>query len=56
MVEVTEGEIRPNQDEIEVINLGIEQEVKEVKTSAKLTKEDRKRLVSLFTKYLDIVA
>lgn len=33
--------------EREIINLGIEQDVKEIKISAKWTKEERERFVSL---------
>lgn len=49
-------EIKLNQKETKVINLATEQDAKEVKISAKLTKEERERLVSFLKEFIDIFA
>jgi hypothetical protein len=45
---------KPVSEELEVINLGIEHEKKELKVDTLVTANERKRLVSLLHKYANI--
>ncbi|RDY13001.1 Copia protein, partial [Mucuna pruriens] len=55
-VESEDKIILPYQEEIETVNIGSEEEVKEVKVGLAMCSDDRNQLVQLLTEYIDIFA
>lgn len=53
MVKITEKKIRPNQEETELVNLGIQQNVKEVKIGVKLAINENERMTELLKEFMD---
>ena len=56
MVEQEEREVKPHQEETEVVNLGVSEEKKEVKVSTGMSTNVRDELVTLLRDYQDIFA
>lgn len=54
MVESHEREIWPSHEESELVNLRVDDELKGVKISAKLIKEERERLLALLKVFVDV--
>ena len=51
-----ENTIQPNKEPLEVINLGLEEDPKEVKIGASLHPDVKRRLIELLKEYVDIFA
>ena len=56
LVEQEERQILPHQEITEAINLGIEEEKKEVKIGTTLSSATRKKLIDLLQDYSDVFA
>lgn len=56
MAELDEKKIKYSQEKIKTINLGSEDDIKEVKINTKITKEKRERLICLLQKFVDAFA
>ena len=56
LVEDSEKSWKPASEKLEVINLGNEQEKKELKIDTFVTTKERDKLVSLLHKYADVFA
>ncbi|KAL0533834.1 hypothetical protein IC582_028105 [Cucumis melo] len=56
MVEEEDEVLGPHQELVEAINLGSQEESKEVKIGTSLTRESRKKLINLLREYSDIFA
>lgn len=54
MVESDEREIKPSYETTKLINLRFDDELKEVKISAKLVRKERERLVALLKEFIDV--
>ncbi|MCI37436.1 hypothetical protein A2U01_0058660, partial [Trifolium medium] len=56
LLEQEEKEIQPHQEPIEVINLGTDEDKKEIKIGASLQEDVKSSLVSLLQEYVDVFA
>ncbi|PNX89745.1 gag/pol polyprotein, partial [Trifolium pratense] len=56
LLEQEEKEIQPHQEPIEVINLGTDEDKKEIKIGASLREGVKRRLVNLLQEYVDVFA
>jgi len=56
LVEQDEKEIKPHREDVETINLGEEDEEKEVKIGTNMTKETREKLRTLLKEFKDVFA
>jgi hypothetical protein len=56
MLEKESKEIQPNQEPVEIINLGTEHDRKEVKIGSSLKGKEREKLVELLKEYTDVFA
>jgi len=56
MVEQEEREIKSHQEAIELVNLGIDEEIKEVKIGTCMSANNREELIALLREYQDIFA
>ena len=56
MVEQEDREVKPHQEEMEIVNLGVGEERKEVKVGTSMSTNIRDELVALLRNYQDIFA
>ena len=55
-MEQEEKEIQPHQEPVEVINLGTDEDKKEIKIGASLKEDVKRNLASLLQEYVDVFA